>query len=133
MKEQLHQKEAFEYYYGLGKSRNVQKVAKYMSVSVAAVKKWSAVFKWQEKIQARDDSIGKQMEEVTDKAIIDEKMRYRKLIRAIVKEAAIKVKDGRLKAHSIRDVDTLIKLDLLLMGENPNVETETTINVKLTD
>lgn len=54
MKETLRHKEAFEYYYSLGPTRSIPQVARQYSVSVAAVKKWSRAFNWQERIEQRD-------------------------------------------------------------------------------
>ena len=111
MVESLRMKEAFEYYYSLGDKRSLQQVAKKFTVSETSARKWSAAFNWQERVVQRDIEISKGLEKKTNTTILNEKANYRRIIKeTIAKMAGVEV-------SNIKDLDTLVKLDLLLMGE----------------
>ena len=111
MVENLRMKEAFEYYYSLGDKRSLQQVAKKFTVSETSARKWSAAFNWQERVVQRDIEISKGLEKKTNTTILNEKANYRRIIKeTIAKMAGVEV-------SNIKDLDTLVKLDLLLMGE----------------
>lgn len=111
MVETLQHKEAFEYYYALGENRSIPQVAQKYAVSVPAVKKWSKSHNWQERVVQRDIEISKGLEKKTNTTILNEKANYRRIIKeTIAKMAGVEV-------SNIKDLDTLVKLDLLLMGE----------------
>ena len=111
MVETLQHKEAFEYYYSLGEARSLQQVAKRFTVSETSARKWSAAFNWQERVVQRDIEISKGLEKKTNTTILNEKANYRR----IIKESISGI--GEIKINNPKDLDTLVKLDLLLMGE----------------
>ena len=111
MIETIRHKEAFEYYYALGSSRSIPQVCQNLSVSIPAVKNWSKAFNWQDRVIQRDIENSKQLEIKTNKFVIDEKENYRKIIRDAIRGREI------LNAKNIKDLEILVKLDLLLMGE----------------
>jgi hypothetical protein len=111
MQETLQHKEAFEYYYTLGESRSIPQVAQKYPISIPAVKKWSKSFNWQERILQRDIEIGKKLVTKTNTTVLNEKANYRKIIKDAIDSM------GTIKAESAKDLEILVKLDLLLMGE----------------
>jgi len=121
MRETLQHKEAFNFYYTLGKNRNITKVAQNFDVSRAAVAKWSKAFEWQEQIKKRDKRISKRVERLTDNDIVKEKAKYRDMIRAVLSHSVKIDKSGNMKCsiwpETVKDIIDLIKADLLLMGE----------------
>lgn len=131
--ESLKHKESFEYYYTLGDKRSIPKVAQKYSVSVAAVKKWSRAFNWQERVEQRDIENAKRLEKKTDAVIVNEKAKYR----AVIKEAFAKfeenLKKGKVAVETVQDAERLVKLDLLIMGESPGDEGELKIRIKVVD
>lgn len=111
MQETLQHKEAFEYYYSLGDKRSFKLVESQFNVSNMSVARWSKAFNWQERILQRDIEIGKKLEIKTNTTVLDEKANYRR----IIKEAITAM--GTPRAESAKDLEILVKLDLLLMGE----------------
>lgn len=111
MVESLRMREAFEYYYSLGGARSLQQVAKKFTVSETSARKWSAAFNWQERVVQRDIEISKGLEKKTNTTILNEKANYRRIIRDAIRGI------GEIKITNPKDLDTLVKLDLLLMGE----------------
>ena len=131
MKEKLKHREAFNYYYVLGDKRTLQLVAAKFTVSRQSISKWKRKFNWQKRIESRDMKNGKKLEEKTDKAIVQSKANYRALISKVVKKFEEKLKDGKIRIERPEDLNVMAKLDLLLMGENPednNLEIHVTIN-----
>jgi len=124
VKETLRHTEAFEYYYSLGSTRNLPMVAQNCGVSITSVKKWSKNFNWQERVTQRDIEIGKKIQENTNNEIIKEKANYRKLIRNVIARFVKRMQENPEASfiEGIADLDRLIKLDLLLMGEVTNRE-----------
>lgn len=57
MKETEKHKKAFELYNALGSSRNYDKVAQFLNVSLRNVETWGSEFKWQERLENRDAEI----------------------------------------------------------------------------
>lgn len=144
MKEEtLRQKQIFDIYYSLGDNRSFQKLIETLKnipeytnniPSIATLKSWSRKYNWQLRIQQRDREISKDLQKQIDKDIIDEKAEHRKLIKSIIEtlkkslekyEERIKQEGKIVEIRSVRDlkeisfmIDTLIKLDLNLIGEN---------------
>ena len=111
MQESLRHREAFEYYYSLGVGRSIPQVALEYSVSVAGAKKWSKSFNWQERVVQRDIELSKGLEKKTNTTILNEKANYRRIIKETI------AKMGEITVNNAKDLDALVKLDLLLMGE----------------
>jgi transposase len=115
--ESLRHREAFEYYYGMGKDRSLSQVASRFDVTVQAVGKWSSSFNWQERIEQRDIENGKRLAKKTDDTIVETKANYRKIIKACIAQAVEKIRNRELTAATIQDLERLIKTDMLLLGE----------------
>jgi len=131
MKETLRHREAFDYYYSLGDRRALPLVATKFTVSRQSVSKWKKEFNWEGRVQQRDIDNARRIERKTDNTIVNSKADYRKDIKAVlgyfkaaINTARENLQSGAIKAESIDDMsklakafDTLVKLDLLLMGE----------------
>lgn len=129
MIETLKHKEAFEFYYSLGDKRNYPKVAQQFTVSRTSVKKWASAFNWQERILERDRKLGKQLEKVTNKSIVEEKARLLSVVKGSLNKFIERLKSGAIVPNSIADLDRLVKLYLLLLEQN--VETVTTTEKRI--
>ena len=123
MVESLRMKEAFEYYYSLGDKRSLQQVAKKFTVSETSARKWSAAFNWQERVVQRDIEISKGLEKKTNTTILNEKANYRRIIREAIASM------GTIEPKNAKDLETLVKLDLLLMGEATE-KNDTTVTIE---
>lgn len=130
--ENLEQKEAFEYYYSLGQGRSIPPVAKKFGKSNRTVYEWSRKFNWQERVEQRDIEIGRRLEEKTIDTVVNEKARYRKIIKLAIAEFVKNLQAGKVKADNIMDLERLIKLDLTLMGE-PSEINQNSHSVGLTE
>lgn len=117
MKETLKHKEAFEYYYGLGDQRSYPAVARKFTVSVTSIKKWAKAFNWQERVEQRDIENARRLEEKTNETVVATKATYRKIIKAAIGRWVKRFQGGEIDVESVWDLERLVKLDLLLMGE----------------
>lgn len=118
MTETLRHKEAFEFYYSLGDERSLEKVSQKYTVSIPAVKKWSKAFNWQERVFQRDLEVSKKLEEKTNNAVVNEKAKLLSTVKATLNAYITNLRSGIVNPCSISDLEKLIKLALLLMGQN---------------
>jgi len=136
-KEAQKQIDAFDYYYRLGDTRTLQKVAddwifEGRSYGYSTIRLWAKDLSWDQKIAELDKSQEKRIAKETVKEIADVKLDtlrdVEKLI-AVVKEAietaVDELKSGTLKIKSAQDLDyatkayeRLVRLALLLRGED---------------
>lgn len=117
MKETLKQKEAFELYYSLGDKRSLMSVACQCGVSERTVARWSKLFNWQERVEQRDIENARRLEEKTNETVVATKANYRKIIKAAIGRWVKRFQGGEIDVESVWDLERLVKLDLLLMGE----------------
>ena len=121
MKETLRHKEAFEYYYSLGEKRSFKLVEGQFKVSNMSVARWSKFFNWQDRIVQRDIENGKELSKKVNSNIVNSKADYRALIRQTVELYKQKLNDGKIIINRPQDLETLVKLDLNLMGEATDI------------
>jgi hypothetical protein len=117
MKETLRHKEAFEFYYAAGQNRNLASVAVQYEVSEKSVATWSKTFDWQARIEQRDIENSKRLQKATDETVVSVKAKYRRIVGAAIGDFVSRFKAGQVAIESVSDLERLIKLDLLLMGE----------------
>jgi hypothetical protein len=133
-RENMEQKEGFEYYYSLGKERNLTKVADEFGKAHRTVAEWSRQFNWQERVRERDEEVGEKLKEKAIDTVVEEKAKYRKIIKLAVTEFVKEMQNGNIKPQNIMDLERLIKLDLTLMGEPAEVsETKNSHNITAED
>ena len=121
MKETLRHKEAFNYYYSLGNERKLSSVAIQFKVSERSVFKWSTEFNWQGRVQERDAKISDKLDKATEKEVFLTKQDWRELIRKTVDIYREKLKTKQIVINSPRDLETLAKLDLTMIGEPTDI------------
>jgi len=114
-KENKLQREAFEFYYGLGNQRSLKAVAIHFSRSERTVAGWSRDLNWVDRCKQKemDEAEGKEKQGL----MLDVKVTYRKVINNLLAVFSKDFKEGKIKVKSIQDLERLIKLDLLLMGD----------------
>jgi hypothetical protein len=117
-KETLRHMEAFEYFYSLGDSRSLRAVAEKFTISETSAKLWARSFGWDDRVTQRDIEAAKKLEKKTMTTVVNEKANYRKIIRAAVGDFVARLKEGQVKIETVAEFEKLVKLDLLLMGEN---------------
>lgn len=116
MKETLRHREAFEHYYALGEKRSLASLASHSGVTLRSINRWNTAFGWQDRVLARDRELADAIEKKSKAATLATKIEYRKLIQASLAPMVKQIKQGAGCA-SIADMERMIKLDLLLMGE----------------
>jgi hypothetical protein len=115
--------EAFELYVAQGGRRSYRAVARAIGVSVLAVQHWARSFDWPTRVRGRDAGIAQKLAKRTDESIVQVKARYHSMINKIV-EALCRHhlgKDLKELRHpentTLTDLERLVRLDLVLLGE----------------
>ena len=115
--------EAFELFVAQGGQRSYRKVARATGVSVMAVQHWARSFDWPTRVAARDAANAQKLAKRTDQTIVQVKARYHSMINKIV-EALCRHHLGKdLKSlrnperTTLTDLERLVRLDLMLLGE----------------
>ena len=114
------QREAFEIYYSMGRSRSLRAVAERVDRTERTVAGWSRSYNWVDRCYQREIEDAKKGE--INKAALsaqttDIKTRYRILLNNLIAKANKSIADGSLLIKNVQDLEKVIKLDLLLMGE----------------
>ena len=118
-KENPLQREAFEIYYQLGELRSLKKVADQIGRTERTVAGWSRSFNWVDKVSQREIEENKNANSNSILAqTTDAKTRYRIMMNNLLAMASRKIASGELKIRNIQDLERVVKLDLLLMGES---------------
>ncbi len=115
--------EAFELYVAQGGRRSYRAVARAIGVSVLAVQHWARSFDWPTRVRQRDAGIARKLAKKTDESIVQVKAKYHGMINKIV-EALCRHhlgKDLESLRHpedtTLTDLERLVRLDLMLLGE----------------
>ena len=128
-KENSLQREAFEIYYQLRDKRSLRAVAEQIGRTERTVAGWSRAFSWVDRVSQRE------MEENKDGLIlaqtVDAKTRYRIIINNLMDMASRKIASGELKIRNVQDLERVVKLDLLLMGEATDRSDNTSATTEL--
>ena len=117
-KENSLQKEAFELYYHMGDKRSLKAVGERIGRTERTVAGWSRSFSWVDRVKQREigDAVNLGKAELS-KQTADVKTRYRILINNLLAKASEKIATGALVIKNVQDLERVVKLDLLLMGE----------------
>lgn len=118
-KESDLQREAFEIYYGMGKKRSLRAVADRVDRTERTVAGWSRAFHWVDRCYQREIEDAK-AGDVRKEALAqttDIKTRYRILMNNLIAKASNQISEGKLVIRNVQDLERVVKLDLLLMGE----------------
>ena len=112
------QREAFEIYYHLGDKRSLKLVAEKIERTERTVAGWSRSYNWVDRVKQREIEDAKNMGGNTlNPQTTDIKARYRILMNNLIAKASEKIAKGELAIRNIQDLERVVKLDLLLMGE----------------
>lgn len=125
-KENKLQREAFETYYYLGDKRSLKLVAEKVNRTERTIAGWSRSFNWVDRVKQREieDAVNEGVNRLNSQTT-DIKVRYRILMNSLIEKANKQVAEGSLCIKNIPDLERVIKLDLLLMGEATNREDST--------
>ena len=109
--------EAFEYYYAMGEKRSLAKTAEHVGRTSTTLLNWSASFNWQERIKQKEIEYANNIHQRNIKEVVTAKANYRKIFNNLVKKFIDNMQAGKVKMETISDLERVIKMDLLLMGE----------------
>ncbi len=117
-KENSLQKEAFEIYYHLGDKRSLKSVAKEVDRTERTVAGWSRAYSWVDRVKQREIEDARNVGgNALNIKTTDIKTRYRVLMNNMIAKASVAMAEGKLAIKNVNDLEKVIKLDLLLMGE----------------
>lgn len=113
---------AFEYYYSLGDSRTLSKVAKYMKLTEQTIQRWSSRFKWGERIRAREIQSLDRANVHTKLEIEDVKKAVADYLGEELRGTVTYDKDGKVTVHgpkikSLKDVEKAVDVYYRITGE----------------
>lgn len=116
--ESREQLEAFELYYSLGLDRSLQIVADKVGKNVRTVSGWRSKYEWDDRVAQRELEVARNagLNELHRETLAIRTM-YRKAINTLLMQADKDIKEGKLQIENVEDLERVIKLDLLLMGE----------------
>ena len=126
-KENSLQREAFEIYYQLGDKRSLRAVAEKVNRTERSVAGWSRAFNWVDRVSQREIEEKKNTAENNGllAQTIEAKTRYRIMLNNLLAMASRKIASGELKIRNVQDLERVIKMDLLLMGESTEITEKT--------
>lgn len=129
------QREAFEIYYHLGDKRSLKQVAEQIERTERTVAGWSRAYNWVDRVKQREIEDAKNMGgNALNAQTTDVKTRYRILMNNLISKASQKIAKGELSIRNIQDLERVVKLDLLLMGEaTDNTANSTTTELSNAD
>jgi len=117
-KENSLQKEAFEMYFYMGDKRSLRAVAEKIDRTERTVAGWSRSFSWVDRVKQREIAdAGELGKAELNKQTADVKTRYRILMNNLMAKASTSIAEGKLVIKNVQDLERVVKLDLLLMGE----------------
>lgn len=111
------QKEGYRFYYLLGPSRTFRAVAKQIGHNLNAVLRWSYLYDWKERIVKEEAAELREKREGLEVALGKTKQDYRDIINTMMSDFKKALKDKKIKIKDAYQLEKIVKLDLLLMGE----------------
>ena len=118
--ENLLQREAFETYYSLGdtRDRSLQKVANKHHVSIQTVRSWRRNFSWETRTLQRDAEVSAQLSKSSVASVAVAKAAYIDIIDETIEQWKQNLSRGEIRLDTVDDLQKMVKLRLLLAGEN---------------
>jgi hypothetical protein len=110
VKETEKHQRAFEVYFALGQNRSLEIVARKVGASVGAVKKWSRVFNWQQRVEDREAAVSGIVRERVTSGEVDRRSRNLKIVKAGIVATARAIADGKIKP-SLADLERMMRLE----------------------
>lgn len=149
------QREVFNIYYSMGNERSIKNLHSYLMrlkeegkieeevPCERTLKRWSKLFNWQLRIKQKNIEVNKKLNEQLDEDVLEIKANYRNIIRTLLEEQmqilkeykeqnkSIQIKGVRDLREIVQMVETLINLDLELIGEKEGEQIKIVISNEL--
>jgi len=118
------QHEAYELYFSLGDSlpvrQRVIKIEKELDIAYATIFNWRKVLKWDERCAERKKKVRRRVELRTERDMVETRARYLDIIDGIINQYLDRTElnpEDIIQINNTVDIDRILKLGLLLMGE----------------
>lgn len=110
-------RQAFEYYFLLGKGRNLREVAKEFNKSLTSVHNWSQSFDWKNRIEIREIETARMLEKATNETVVEIKARYQTICKALIERAMKDFQEDKFGIETPLDLIRVMQMSLELIGE----------------
>ena len=111
------QLKAFYHYYNMGQSRKMSDLSSVMGLSENKLKGWRRRFNWDRRIKALDSKVVGYIDEKFGDLYSEVKGICQQVIFDLMQTAKDDIESGELKIESVKDLETVMKMDLLLRGD----------------
>jgi len=108
---------AFHIYYGLGDDRCLRELSALTGERESKLKAWKKRFNWQRRIDALDSKVISLIDDKFGDLYSEVKGICQQVIFDLMASAKDDIEAGELKIRSIKDLETVMKMDMLLRGE----------------
>lgn len=127
-KETTKHKLAFDFYYNLGPTRNIDKVAEEFKVSRTAVGNWSSKFNWKDRVQSRVIEEASILKMEACDAVTNAKYRLAIAISKTVNSIENNINSNKVDLTDIKDIIAVYnQLEKIDTGSNASEDTSDTI------
>lgn len=116
-RETLEAARMFEYYYAQGNKRSLKDVSKHFEISFSSVQRYSVAFDWTTQVNIIEKQAIQQLKDELIEGATKIKRRYRLIIQKTIDTFIKRLDQGLVVVTDIVDLEKLIKLDMLLLGE----------------
>ena len=111
------QLQVFHAFYGMGEDRCIKKLSSATGISVVKLRSWKKRFSWDRRIRALDSKVTSLIDDKFADLYSEVKAIAVQSLFDLLASARDDIEEGRLKIESIKDLETIMKLDLLLKGQ----------------
>jgi len=108
---------SFHIYYGLGDERTIKQLSVLTGESEHKLKSWRRRFSWERRVRALDSKVISLIDEKFGDLYSEVKGICQQVIFDLMGAAKDDIESGELKIRNIKDLETVMKMDMLLRGE----------------
>jgi len=111
------QLKAFQIWYALGEQRKYSTVAKMMGLEKSIITAWSSRYNWKRRLAAMDSKVTALIDDKFADLYSEVKSICQQGLFTLMNTALEDIASGDLRIKDIKDLETVMKLDLLIKGE----------------
>ena len=111
------QLQIFHVYYNMGEDRCIKKLSSATGISIVKLRSWKKRFSWDRRIRALDSKVTSLIDDKFADLYSEVKAIAVQSLFDLLASARDDIEEGRLRIESIKDLETIMKLDLLLKGQ----------------
>ena len=111
------QLKAFQHYYAMGEKRDLTVLAQMTGIPKSELKAWEKRYNWRRRIDALDSKVIQYIDEKFADLYSETKAICTQTIFDLLRTAQEDIEAGHIRITSIKDLETIVKMDMLLKGE----------------